>query len=117
MPNPAMMNEQSPKILHFLGLVDIYLSLGKPAIYTVEPDIDENYRPDAYCRLGDFGPTLIELQRSTISKRKMQEKVNGFVLTYQKKKHDAKTLLIYTDKPYSLDVPYGFQIVQRKLEA
>jgi hypothetical protein len=116
MPNPAMMSEQSPKILHFLGLVEIYLALGKPEIYTVEPKITDEYIPDAYTRL-EQGPAMVELQRSTISSKKMKHKVNLFVESYRRGKHDARTLLVYTERPYNLDTPHGFEIVQRKLEA
>lgn len=114
MPNPAMINIQSPKLKHFLGLVDVFITLGQPEIYEVEPQITDDYRPDAYTRL-DMVPTIIELQRSTISRKKFQAKVDMFVQSYKMKKHDARTLLVYTDTAYKLTIPSGFEIIQRKL--
>lgn len=114
MPNPAMINMQSPKLKHFLGLVDVYIALGQPEIYEVEPQITDEYRPDAYTRIND-APTLIELQRSTISRKKFQLKVDLFVQSFKMKKHDAKRLLVYTDSPYKLTVPAGFEVIQQKL--
>jgi hypothetical protein len=116
MPNPAMINYQSPKLKHFLGLVDIYISLDQPEIYEVEPQITDDYRPDVYTRLDDSCPTIIEYQRSTISNKKFQAKVDLFVQAYKMQKHDAKRLLIYTDTQYRLTAPIGFEIVQRKLD-
>jgi hypothetical protein len=115
MPNPALINEQSPKILHFLGIADIYMTLGRPAIYEVEPKITDEYQPDAYTRLTE-GPAVVELQRSTISTKKFQNKVDLFVEAYRRNKHDARTLLVYSDKPYNITLPSGFRVEQRKLE-
>ena len=114
MPNPAMINMQSPKLKHFLGLVDVFLTLGQPEIYEVEPQVTEDYRPDAYTRIEGV-PTIIELQRSTISTKKMQLKVDLFIQAYKLKKHDARRLLVYTDITYRLNVPSGFEVIQEKL--
>jgi hypothetical protein len=115
MPNPSLIHLRSASTDHFLGLVDLYIALGQPQVYTVEPQITEEYRPDAYTRLP--APVLIELQRSTISSKKMQQKVDQFVKSSQEKKHDARTLLIVTDRPYSIKVPSGFNVVQRSMES
>jgi hypothetical protein len=115
MPNPALIHTQSAKLRHYLGLVDIYLTLGKPEVFHVEPHIAESYRPDASTVISN-SPVLLEYQRSLVSNRKMQEKVDGFVETNKQGLHDAKTLLIVTDYEYDLRIPEGFGIIQKKMD-
>jgi hypothetical protein len=117
MPNPTIIHPQSNKINHFLGIVDLYIKLGQPKIFEVEPVINDEYRPDAYFRLSDGTPVLIELQRTLVSTKRMQEKVEAFAKAFLKKQHDAKTLWIVADTEYRIKVPAGFSVVQRKMDA
>ena len=116
MPNPTLINIQSSKTQHFLGLVDVYIRLGRPEIYEVEPVVNENYRPDAYTRINGE-PVVIELQRSTVSAKKMQAKVDAFVESHIRRQHDAKTLWIISPVSYKLNVPTGYRVVQQKEKA
>ena len=114
MPNPAIIHHRSNKIEHFLGLVDIYLRLKKPKIFEVEPQINDEYVPDAYTRINDR-PVIIEYQRTLISTKKMQSKVDAFVESYVRKQHDARTLLIVSDHNYpKITIPSGFHIIHKK---
>ena len=117
MPNPTIIHPQSNKINHFLGLVDIYISLNQPKIFEVEPIVNDEYRPDAYVRLDGDTPVLIELQRTAISTKRMQEKVDAFAKAHMKKEHDAKTLWIVADTEYRVKIPSGFDIVHKKISA
>lgn len=119
MTNPSMIHPQSNKIAHFLGLADLYIHMNQPKIFEVEPIINDEYRPDIYTRLHDADNTavLIELQRTLISVKRMQEKVDQFAKAYHKKEHDAKTLWIVADSEYRIAVPSGFTIVQRRMDS
>jgi competence CoiA-like predicted nuclease len=75
--------------------------------------VNDTYRPDCYTRLPD--PTIIEFQRSTISHKRMQVKVDAFLDSYIKKEHDAKTLWIFTDTKYNITLPPGFTLIQSAL--
>lgn len=111
-----MIHLQSSKIPHFLGLADIFIRLGRPKIFEVEPYVNDEYRPDAYTRIDDL-PVLIELQRSRISHPKMMDKIDQFVASYKSKQHDARTLWIITDHEYRLSLPRGFTVEQKRPEA
>lgn len=113
MPNPTLIHPRGSKTEHFLAIADLYIALDQPKIYEVEPTISEDYRPDAYARLDV--PVIVEVQRSTISSKKMQEKVDLFVKSASRKQHDARTLWIIADRPYTVKAPSGFQIVQRSM--
>jgi len=110
MPNPTIIPPSSGRLLHFLGIADVYISLEQPPVFVVEPDMSKEYRPDAYVRLKNGATAVVEYQRSRISTPKMQEKVDQFV-----KYGKVKTMLVYTHRPYELNVPTGFQIVQKKI--
>src|SRR5690625_1287432 len=88
MPNPTIIHPESQNIRHFLGIADIYMNLEKPEIFEVEPGVSEGYRPDIYTRIPD--PTIIEFQRSVISRKRMQQKVDAFVDAHLQGLHDAK---------------------------
>lgn len=107
-----MIHTQSSKIQHYLGLVDIYLQLGKPTYYEIETPIGDDYIPDAFTIVGDT-PVLVELQRSLISNRKMQDKVDKFVKYYPT--HGATHLWVFTEHTYHIDVPSGFTVLQKKM--
>jgi competence CoiA-like predicted nuclease len=110
MPNPAFIHTQSSRIQHFLGLVDIYLLLGKPERFLVEPDIPNHaYRPDAITQLRDQR-IVIEYQRSHISHKTMQEKVNNFVDSGDI--HKSKELWIITDKSFKVEYPKEYTVQQ-----
>jgi uncharacterized protein (DUF1499 family) len=110
MPNPTMIHTQSSKTQHFLSLVDVYIDLGQPNIYQIEPQINQEYRPDVYARLPE--PTIIEVQRSYISHKKMQEKLNMFVDSSIRRQHDSNILWIISTREYKLKVPSGFTVIQ-----
>lgn len=110
MPNPTLIHPESSKIRHFLAIADFYIQAGKPEIYEVEPTIAEEYRPDAYMRLGE--PIIVEVQRTRISVKRMQDKVDWFAKTHKQGKHDAKSLWIVTDVPYPISIPIGYKVKQ-----
>lgn len=110
MPNPTMIHPESSKLKHALALVDLYIELGCPAVYQVEPNICETYRPDVYMR--NPHPIIVEVQRSTVSKKKMQQKVDGFVQSYYLKQHDAKELWFISTVEYNVEIPSGFVLKQ-----
>lgn len=114
MPNPVIVHTESAKIKHYLAIADFYVTIGQPAIYEVEPQIDKEYIPDAYTRLGEL-PVVVEVQRSYISNKKMQNKIDGFVKTYLAGKHDARTLWIVSDQRWQIEVPEGFTVEQKQL--
>ena len=115
MPNPALIHTQSAKLKHYLGLVDIYLTLDKPEVYEIEPYFSADYRPDVRTKLLDTS-VLIEYQRSIVSNKKMQDKVDAFVTTNKQGLHDAKSLLIVTDYRYDLIMPTGYEVIQKKFD-
>lgn len=115
MPNPTLIHPQSNKINHFLGLVDLYIQMKQPAVFEIEPIINEDYRPDVYTR--KEVPVLIELQLTPISLKRMQEKVDLFVKAHIKKQHDATTLWIVADTQYQVKIPAGYSVMQMKQEA
>lgn len=113
MPNPTIIPPSSGRIEHFLGIADVYLALGMPPVFVVEPDMSKEYKPDAYVRMPDNAAAVIEYQRSRISNTKMQEKVDLFMQTFGE--HKTRTMLIYATKPYELIVPVNFRIIQKEL--
>lgn len=114
MPNPSVIHPQSPRIQHHLAVADLYIQLGQPKVYEIEPIINDEYRPDAYTRL-DGEPVLIELQRTVISAKKMQAKVDAFAESFVRKQHDAKTLWIVSDYVYQVKAPTGFTVAQKPI--
>jgi hypothetical protein len=108
MPNPAIIHTESSKIRHFLAIADTYIQIGQPDIFEVEPNIDPDYRPDVYTILQE--PIVIEVQRSYINNKRMQAKVNGFVDTYKRGKHDAHVLWIVSSLKFHVHCPSGFRI-------
>lgn len=114
MPNPTIIHTESSKIRHYLAIADFYIQIGCPEIYEVEPQIAEDYVPDAYTRI-DGTPILVEIQRSYISNRKMQNKIDSWVRTYREGKHDARTLWVVSDLPFKVQVPNGFVLEFKEL--
>lgn len=84
-------------------------------MFEVEPMCNSNYRPDVYCRL-DY-PLVIEYQRSKVTIKKMQEKVDNFAKAHINGDHDSKTLWIMSDIRYSIKEPEGFHIIQSNVWA
>lgn len=109
-----MIHTESTKIRHFLAIADFYIRLGQPQIYEVEPYVDENYRPDAYT-LVTGEPIIVEIQRSHISYKRMQEKIDNFADTFRRGKHNARMLWIVSDEEYRVRIPAGFQVEQISL--
>jgi hypothetical protein len=121
MPNPALMHTESSKRQHALAVVDTYIKLGKPNHFDVEPNFDAKYRPDAYTTLRGK-KVVIEVQRSHISNKKMQDKVDGFVRTHREGKHEACIMYVVTDENFSISAPEGYNLykvplTQQKEEA
>ena len=111
MPNPARMHHQSSKLEHFLGIADLFIRMGQPQVFDVEPHITDNYRPDVYM-VKDDRHAIVEYQRTIISHKKMQNKVDAFVAAYNSGRHNCRTLLIVTDYRYNVTAPSSFKIVQ-----
>jgi hypothetical protein len=109
MPNPALMHTESSKRQHALAVVDTYIHLGKPKHFDVEPNFDAKYRPDAYTTLRGK-KVVIEVQRSHISNKKMQDKVDGFVRTHREGKHEACIMYVVTDENFNISAPVGYQL-------
>lgn len=109
MPNPAKMHTESSKRQHALAVVDTYIKLGKPQHFDVEPNFDTKYRPDAYTTIRGK-KAVIEVQRSHISNRKMQDKVDGFVRTHREGKHEACIMYVVTDENFSISAPSGYKL-------
>jgi hypothetical protein len=109
MPNPSIIHPRSEKLQHYLGLVDIYIRLDKPSLenWKVEPQVTKEYRPDAALRSGNQ-IILIEYQRTPISTKRMQEKVDNFHKTYDL--HKSKTLWVFSHKEYNVTIPQGFTV-------
>lgn len=114
MPNPTICHPESQNIRHFLGIAEIYLYLGQPSVFEVEPQVNANYRPDAYVRCEE--PMIVEYQRSKITIKKMQEKIDLFAKSCQNGEHDAKTLWVVSDITYNVTTPKGFQLIQSSLK-
>lgn len=85
-----------------------------PKIFEIEPPISDDYRPDVYTRLKDT-PVIIEYQRTIISNKKMQAKVDLFIESHIRKKHDATILWIVSDYAYKVSFPSGYSVVHKKL--
>lgn len=113
MPNPTIIHPESQNIRHFLGIADIFIQLNKPEIFEVEPVVSGTYRPDIYCRLPEA--TIIEFQRSTISLKRMQKKIDDFLDSHIRKLHDAKTLWVMSDTKYNISLPPGYTLIQSSL--
>lgn len=115
MPNPALIHTESSKIRHYLAIADVYIQLGKPRVYAIEPQINEHYTPDVYARINDV-PIIIEVQRSYISNKKMQQKINQFVESYRKGEHDATILWVFGNYPWKVEIPSGFTVEFKELK-
>jgi hypothetical protein len=109
MPNPALMHTESSKRQHALAVVDTYIKLGQPNHFDVEPNFDNKYRPDAYTTIRGK-KAVVEVQRSHISNKKMQDKVDGFVRTFREGKHEACIMYVVTDENFRISAPEGFKL-------
>lgn len=107
-----MIHPRSAKLEHFLGLVDLFIELGQPEIYQIEPAISDEYQPDVYLRNPE--PVIVEYQRTRITNKRMQDKVDAFVYSAQQKKHDARVLWIVSDYIYTVKAPPSFTIEYRE---
>lgn len=87
----------------------------KPKIFEIEPQMNKEYQPDVYTIVNDR-PIIIEYQRTLISAKKMQEKVNLFVESHIRKNHDAKTLLLVSDHKYpKVTIPSDYKLIRKSL--
>lgn len=113
MPNPARIHHQSSKLEHYLGLADLYIQYGQPEVFEVEPNICEEYRPDVYM-VKDGKHIIIEYQRTFITAKKMQDKIDRFVASYNQGKHQCTTLWIVSGIEYRhIACPSHFNIIQK----
>jgi hypothetical protein len=114
MPEPPIINTESSKIRHFLGLVDLYIELRsaiKDDVFVIEPPVNAEYRPDIYTRLPH--PVVIEYQRSRITEEQMQSKVDRFCVALERGEHDARVLWIASEaKQYKVKIPPGIIVAQ-----
>lgn len=78
-------------------------------MYNIEPQITDNYRPDVYTKVNDT-PIIIEYQRTRISQKRIDEKIDAFIHSFVQRKHGCKTLWIVSDTPYKLKKFDGFDI-------
>lgn len=114
MPNPTLIHPRTVKIDHYLKIVDFYISMNMPENFLPEPTLGE-YKPDVYFIDGNGNHVVVEIQLTPISTKKMQKKIDQWVSTY-KKKHNAKIVLLVSDKEYTnLTVPSGFSICHSKI--
>jgi hypothetical protein len=111
MPDPPIIHPRSTRINHFLKIADLYIELGKPNHYDVEPPFN-NYRPDVYATIGEIS-VCIEVQLTRVAKRKIQSKVDRFVRSYYLGEHKARVIWIYTEKTYDLKAPNGIFTVKQ----
>lgn len=108
MPNPTIIHPRSRSREHFLAIADFYIAVGFPRVYVVEPNLQCDYRPDVYYRDSDGDSYVVEVQLSKVSNKIMQEKYDKFVDSYRKKKHDAKTMVIVSDREYKIEEREGY---------
>lgn len=77
----SKIKEDSQKIPHFLGLVDVIIEMEKtghsPKFLTIEPKYGKKgyVEPDAFCKWLGM-PVFLELQRSTYTAAQMQKKID-----------------------------------------
>lgn len=101
--------ENTSRLEHYLAIVDAYIDLGCPNVFEVEPAWP-SYRPDAYAQV-DGQYVCIEVQTSKVTNKRIQNKINRFVRSWQRQEHDATTLWIRS--PYTwkhLQAPPQMQI-------
>lgn len=111
MPNPAILHTRSIKIEHHLKIVDVFIKMGCPKVFKIEPKY-KSYEPDMYIHDFKGNPICIEVQLTPISTKKMQTKVDEFVTSFKKKEHDAKIMLLISDKSYdNLKIPDGYRVI------
>lgn len=104
-------NTDIRQINHALEVVDLYFEFGQPTYnhFIIEPLIMERYKPDIVVYTG--GKRIVtEVQRTRVSRKDMQEKVDNF-MRYSEI-HKSKTLWIKTDLPYKLEIEQGFTLIQ-----
>jgi hypothetical protein len=109
MPKPPIIKGN---IDHFLEIAQLYIALGMPEHFDVEPRFND-YEPDVYTTV-DHQKVCIEVQRSRISDRKMQSKVDEFMMSYYMKQHEANILWIYSSNRYDVKASDAFIIKQGK---
>lgn len=78
-------------------------------MFNIEPQISNDYRPDAYM-VKEGNHAVLEYQRSIISQKRMQDKVDRFVGAYAAGKHRCRVMLIVSNLKYKVTAPTGFTI-------
>lgn len=78
-------------------------------MFNIEPQISNDYRPDAYM-VKDGHHAILEYQRSIISQKRMQDKVDRFVGAYAAGKHKCRVILIVSNFKYKVVAPTGFTV-------
>ena len=105
----------SSKLEHHLGLADLYIRLGFPEIFEVEPMISAKYRPDVYM-VRKERHVIIEYQRTIVTKATMQNKLDRFVESYHAGEHICTELWIVSDFKYkdvTLPTPFVLRHIER----
>lgn len=109
MPNPTLIHPKSSKIEHYLKITDTYIHFGYPSVFLVEPSFGE-YNPDVYMKDHEGNVMCVEIQRTPISTKKMQRKIDQFVSTFGKE-HDANIFLLVSNEEYGkVKIPKGFHL-------
>lgn len=122
--------ENSAKIGHFLGIVQVYKDIckhGKADTFLVEPKYGRKgtVEPDIFCIFSsEYGRSafFIEVQNSVYSEKTMKEKLNRYVdlldsgiiaqESWQGSNPVFPTVLILSDTRYALDEKYPFRLLQ-----
>jgi len=111
MPNPTLIHPRSTHIEHWMAIADFYIHAKYPQTFVIEPSLNgHSYRPDIYYKDEKGKSYIVEIQRSRISNKDMQQKVNNFVDSYFKRAHDATTFTLVTDMNFKLTIHEGFTL-------
>lgn len=78
-------------------------------MFNIEPQISNEYRPDAYM-VKDGNHAILEYQRTLVSQKRMQDKVDRFVSAYAAGKHRCRVMLIVSNTKYDVKAPSNFAI-------
>jgi hypothetical protein len=111
--NPSPIHHKSNKIEHQLKIVDFFIKEGTPENFLIEPILG-TYEPDIFFKDKNNNSICVEIQLTPISIKKMQTKINQFVSEYGKE-HDAKIIVICSNKNYNLKIPNGFKIIKQSV--
>ncbi|MDQ0257922.1 hypothetical protein J2S74_005385 [Evansella vedderi] len=75
LPKINSIKRNSNKIDHFLAMADVYLELGLPKTFDIEPRYKADVRPDIFT-IYKRSPYFIEVQKSLYTTKVMQKKID-----------------------------------------